>query len=286
MTHLCPCCFSKDVQFLKNSGGYDYYQCLSCHSLFIDEEYLKKIDAGFNIVKYEEGYWREELESAWQRSYGPALARIAEAIYYCRIPITRFLDIGTGPGYVLDAIAKLLPGNADIFYGVEKFPPEPQFRTKSKNYIVGDLGDLTEKFDCGLCIEVIEHLTPNMLTDIFKKLAKVSNPNALYIFNTGMPEYVLNEDMDYLDPTRRGHLVSYSLKAIDLLAGKFGFSTHAIPGKTWAFALERSGKSDPSPQAIGERIWTALEYNLNILTDKDMGSVLKVLGLETSRAYH
>jgi SAM-dependent methyltransferase len=254
--------------------------------LFIDEEYLKEIDAGFNIVKYEEGYWREELESAWQRSYGPALARIAEAIYYCRIPIIRFLDIGTGPGYVLDAIAKLLPDNADIFYGVEKFPPETQFRTKSKNYIVGDLGDLTEKFDCGICMEVIEHLTPNMLTDIFKKLAKVSNPNALYIFNTGMPEYVLNEDMDYLDPTRRGHLVSYSLKAIDLLAGKFGFSTHEIPRNTWAFALEYSGKSEPSPQAIGERIWTALEYNLNILTDKNMGSVLKVLGLETSRAYH
>src|SRR5687768_16284943 len=133
MKHPCPCCFSKKVQLLKNSSGYDYYQCLNCHSLYIDVEYLKKIDEGFNIVKYEEGYWKEELESARLRSYGPALARLAEAIYYCRIPINRFLDIGTGPGYILDAVTKLLPDHADIFYGVELFPPDPQFRTKSKN---------------------------------------------------------------------------------------------------------------------------------------------------------
>lgn len=285
MTHPCPCCLSQKVKLLKNINGYNYYQCLNCQSLYIDVEYLKKIDEGFNIVKYEETYWREELESARQRAYGPALARLAEAIYYCRIPIKRFLDIGTGPGYLLDAINKLLPDHADIFYGVELFPPDSEFRTTSKNYIIGDLGDLTEKFDCGICIEVVEHLTPNMLTGIFEKLAKVSNPNALYIFNTGLPEYVLNEDMGYLDPTRRGHLVSYSLKAIDLLAGKFGFRTHAIPGKTWAYALEYSGKSSHAKEDIRDRIWSALDHNLNILTDSQMGSVLKTLGLDTARAY-
>jgi hypothetical protein len=285
MKHPCPCCFSTKVKFLKNSGGYDYYQCFSCDSLFIDVEYLKKIDEGFNIVKYEERYWREELESARERSYGPALARLAEAIYYCRIPIKRFIDIGTGPGYILDAVAKLLPDHADIFYGVELFPPDPQFQTKSKNYIIGDVGDLTEKYDCGLCVEVVEHLTPKMLTGLFEKLAKVSNPNALYIFNTGLPEYVLKEDIGYLDPTRRGHLASYSLKAIDLLAGKFGFRTHAIPGKTWAYAIEYSGNERRANEDIRDRIWTALEHNLNILTDSNMGAVLKVLGLDTARAY-
>jgi len=285
MINPCPCCTSQNVRFLKNSDGYDYYQCLDCHSLFIDVQYIHKIDAGFNIVKYEEGYWKSELNSAWERSYGPALARVAEAIYYCRIPINKFLDIGTGPGYLLDAIGRLLPARADVFYGVELFPPDPQFRTQSKNYIMGDLGDLTDKFDCGICVEVIEHLTPTMLSGIFKKLASVSNPGALYIFNTGMPEYVLNEDMGYLDPTRRGHIVCYSHQAIDLLAGKYGFTVHKIIGKTWAFAVEYSQKNMPSSEDIRDRIWTALDHNLNILTDPNMGSVLKVLGLDTARAY-
>jgi SAM-dependent methyltransferase len=286
MNKACPCCLSENSLFLKNSDGYAYYKCQSCFSLFIDPEYLEKIDSGFNIIKYEEGYWKMELESARERSYGPSLARAAEAIYYCRRPIKKFLDIGTGPGYFLDAIEKLVPGNAHIFYGVELFPPEPAFRTRSKNYIIGDLGDIKEKFDCGICVEVIEHLTPTMLNDIFKKLADASNPEALYIFNTGMPDYVLNEDIAYLDPTRRGHLVSYSLPAIELIAGKYGFTTHRIQGKTWAFAVEYTKKSGQAPEDIRDRVWTALAQNLNILTDSNMGSVLKLLGLETSRAYN
>src|SRR5689334_4315850 len=109
---MCPCCASESVEYLINSSGYDYYKCLTCFSLFIDVAYLEKIDAGFNIVKYEEGYWQFELKSAKDRSYGTTLARMAEAFYYCKRPIKKFLDIGTGPGYFLDAVSKLLPDNA------------------------------------------------------------------------------------------------------------------------------------------------------------------------------
>src|ERR1700737_501422 len=130
MTQICPCCNSKKTKEFKKASGYDYYICSTCGSIFIDTEYLTKIDNGFNIVKYEEGYWNMELESARQRSYGPALARMAEAVYYCKRPIKKFLDIGTGPGYFLDAVAKLLPDNSPIFYGVELYPPAPEFRTK------------------------------------------------------------------------------------------------------------------------------------------------------------
>ena len=286
MKQTCPCCGSNSVKHFVTVSNYDYYDCSSCHSLFIDPTYLSKIDNGFNIVKYEEGYWQMELESAWQRAYGPALARMAEAIYYCRRPINKILDIGTGPGYFLDAIEKLLPDNAHMFYGVELFPPSEEFRSKSKNYIMGDLGDLTDKYDCGICVEVVEHLTPTMLHDILSKLAKVSNPDALYIFNTGMPDYVKNEDRGYLDPTKRGHLVSYSLKAMSLIGGKYGFTAHRIPGKTWAFALEFTTDKKAAQNDIRDRIWHASEHNLNILCDKNMGSVLRVLGLDTARAYN
>jgi SAM-dependent methyltransferase len=284
MLQICPCCNSSETVLIKTVDKYDYYQCGACESLFLDTVYLSQIDNGLSIVRYEEGYWKMELESARERSYGPALARMAEAIYYCRRPIEKFLDIGTGPGYFLDAVGKLLPDHAHVFYGVELFPPDFEYRTLARNYIVGDLGDLKEKFDCGICVEVVEHLTPRMMDDLLEKLASVSNPEALYIFNTGMPDYVLKEDINYLDPTRRGHLVSYSLKAIELLAGKYGFTVHRIPGKTWAYAVEYSKRRSPS-EDIRDRIWKASAHNLNILTDKNMGSVLRVLGLETSRAY-
>ncbi len=282
----CPCCGSLETQQIRKVEGYDYFQCLACESLFLDTKFLAQIDSGLSLVKYEEGYWKMELDSAKQRSYGAALARMAEAIYYCKRPIKKFLDIGTGPGYFLDAIAKYLPDNHDIFYGVELFPPEIQYRTNSKNYIIGDLGDLKDKFDCGICIEVIEHLTPKTLTGLLKKLAEASNPGALYIFNTGMPDYVLHEDINYLDPVRRGHLVSYSLKAMSFIAGRFGFTARPITGKTWAFVLELTGTAHAPAEDIRDRIWNASAENLNILTDQNMGDILKILGRESSRAYN
>jgi hypothetical protein len=284
MGQICPCCQSEKVELLKTVESYNYFNCKECDSIFLDTAYLLQIDNGQSIVKYEEGYWKEELASAKERSYGVALARMAEAIYYCRSPIKKFIDIGTGPGYFLDAVEKLLPDHKDVFYGVELFPPDIEYRTTSKNYIIGDLGDLKEKFDCGICIEVIEHLTPAMLKSILKKLAAVSNPDALYIFNTGLPDYVKNEDIGYLDPIKRGHLVSYSLKAIALLASEYGFTTHRIIGKTWAFALEFT--SNASEKDIRDRIWKATKHNVDILTDSTMGSVLKILGSETVRAYN
>jgi hypothetical protein len=284
MDQICPCCHSKKVTLFKSVGEYNYFNCSNCDSIFLDTKYLLKIDTGHSIVKYEHDYWEEELASAKERSYGVALARMAEAIYYCKRPIENFLDIGTGPGYFLDAVKNLLPDHVSIFYGVELFPPEIQYRTTSENYFTCDLEELKKKFDCGICMEVIEHLTPVMLSDVFKKLAAISNPEALYIFNTGLPEYVKKEDIDYLDPTRRGHLVSYSLKAIHLLAKQYGFVTHRIIGKTWAFALEFT-TTNPEKD-IRNRIWKAQKHNMDILTDSKMGSVLKILGSETVRAYN
>ncbi|WP_231956133.1 methyltransferase domain-containing protein [Aneurinibacillus soli] len=264
--------------------GYNYFQCKSCGSIYIDTQIIDKIDNGFGIVQYTDNYWETELADARERAYGVALARMAEAFYYSRIPIKRFLDIGSGPGYFLDAVSKYLPNSEHIFYAIEKFPPPSEFITKSENYLVGDLSDVNLKFDGGICIEVIEHITPNMLKNLLMNLAKVSNEGAFYIFNTGMPDYVLKEDMGYLDPIRRGHIVSYSLKAIEKLAKGMDFTVFPLIGKSWAFGIEYKTKST-SLENIQDRIWTALPDNLNILCDKDMGSVLRILGLETSRAY-
>lgn len=280
----CPCC-NGESKLLKNVDNYDYFICNKCKTIFIDNAIIDKIDrdSDFILREYNKYYWQDELSSSRERSFGVALARMAEAIYYSRVPIRKFLDIGTGAGYFLDAISRYIPENKHIFYGVEKFPPDESLRTKSPNYIVGECGDLDFHIDGGICIEVIEHLTPNMLKKMLLQLSKISNKGAFYIFNTGMPGYVLNEDINYLDPTKRGHIVSYSTDAIRAVVNDMNFKVYDIPGKTWAFALEY----DYEDQNINiqDRIWSALPENLKILNDKDMGSVLKVLGLETARAY-
>lgn len=222
---------------------------------------------------------------------GGALARMAEILYYARIPVRAFLDIGGGPGYFLDAVAKYLPEHNNHFYSVENFPPKVTNgesiglgRTISPNYITSGYEDLPEKIQAGMCIEVVEHLTPQMFRGILEDVAMVSHDGACYIFNTGMPQYVLEEDPDYMDPVRRGHFVSYSLKGVAQLAEPFGFTVIPIPGKTWAYVLEYHSESSAN-EDITNRIWSALPENLNLLTSESMGSVLKVLGLETVRAY-
>jgi hypothetical protein len=94
----------------------------------------------------------------------------------------------------------------------------------------------------------------------------------------------MKEDPNYLDPLRRGHIISYGLPAVTRMAEPFGFCVRPIPGKTWAFVLEyRSPRR--SEQNLQPRIWDPCPENVNTLKDPVMGHVLYYLGLETARAY-
>lgn len=280
----CPVCQEQTTTFIKKVEDYSYYQCEVCKCIFVQNSYLNEVDEGKIKVTYDESYWEFELMAAKERAYGPALARMAETIYYTRRKIEKFLDIGTGPGYFLDAVGLYLPSHANHFYGVEKFPPHDGNYSSSSNYFIGDVGDLTEKFDAGICIEVFEHLTPKMVTNLLREIAKVSNPNALYIVNTGMPDFVLHEDMGYLDPIKRGHLVSWSVDAIAILAEPLGFTVSKIPGKTWAFVIEY--KPDHSYEGdMVSRVWSVLPENKALLSDPKMGDLLQIVGRETALVY-
>jgi hypothetical protein len=285
----CPVCESRHLNRLRQIEGYDYYQCRACKLIFIDLKVLADVDRGLNIRKYDVDYWEMELSSAVDRAYGVALARTAEIVYYTRIPIERFVDIGTGPGYFLDAIDRYLPSRSARFYGIELFPPPLEHRTRHKNYIVGGLRDLPFSVDSGLCMEVAEHLTPFMLRTLLEDLVRKSNPGGCFIFNTGLSEYVLKEDPNYLDPTRRGHIVSWSPESVQALSAGLELDVFPIRGKTWAFIVERRhADGTPAPDSkkdIRQRIWSALPENLELLTDPIMGSVIKILGHHTILAF-
>lgn len=247
----------------------------------IDPDVQREIAAGNALPRrYDASYFEDEAGAARERAYGGALARVAEAVLCARIPIRRFLDVGTGHGYLLDALSMHLPRHAERFYGVELNPPAGH--STHPNYTIGTVGSMTGTFEAGSCIEVIEHLVPSQLAAMLGELAARSSPGALYIVNSGQPGYVLERDRDYLDPDRRGHVFCYSLPAVARLAEPCGFRTIPLRGKPWAFLLEYGG-SDPA--APHDRIWTALPENVDLLKDPERGSVLHVLGLETARAY-
>jgi hypothetical protein len=283
-TARCPLCGSSAHKY-RNVDGVDYFECMACDFIFADPDFIAKIDAGENVRKYDETYWVNELSSARQRSFGSSLARSAEALLYCRIPVERFIDIGSGPGFLLDALSTYLPTYSSQFYGVEKFPPQQSERSRHENYLCADLADVDLKFECGVCIEVIEHLTPSMAANLAASIAAVSKPGSLFLFNTGLTDYVRHEDPGYLDPYIRGHITAWSVTAARRVFEKAGFMVHSLPGKTWAFVVEKPSAETELRGQFRDRIWSALPANTALLSDPVMGNVMYILGLESARAY-
>lgn len=277
---LCSICRGKLAPY-REVSGVAYFECRECGSLLAEQSVLDAVDEGSFNRRYDESYWACELAAARERAYGPALARVSETLLYARRPVRRFLDVGSGPGFLLDALSTYLPASKAIFWGVETFPP--RVRTSNPQYIVGSMDALPGKFDAGLCMEVVEHLTPRMVSALGSSLANRSEPDAIVLFNTGLPAFVKSVNPGYLDPYVRGHIASYSLKAMSVLLSPFGFRVSPLRGKDWAYVAEYQPTSAPAP--IEDRIWTALPENKQILADPEMGSVLYGLGLDTARAY-
>jgi hypothetical protein len=170
----------------RRISGIDYFSCAACGSLFAHHDFLARIDAG-EIGNYQSDCWQQELKASRERCFGSSLLRVAETIAYCRILIRRFIDIGVGTRWLLDALEILLPEAIDRFHAVELFPPPPPHRTRNPNYHVGTLADLGSPFDIGIFVEVIEHLTPATLLRLIADLATVSRPASPYFFNSGRP---------------------------------------------------------------------------------------------------
>jgi hypothetical protein len=193
--------------------------------------------------------------------------------------------VSCGAGTLLDAAAELLPEIADTFWGIEPFPPPPQFRARHPNYRVGFLSDLEGRFDGGVCIEVIEHLPPTILAIMLGQLAAVSEPGALWYFNSAQPDFVLRDDPGYLDPFHRGHIASYSVEGLRHVFRAVGFTVHALPGRDWAFLAEYGDEPAMDGNALMSRVWTMLPENRARLESGRFGHLLVTAGIEGARCY-
>jgi hypothetical protein len=168
----------------------------------------------------------------------------------CQRPIEQFLDIGSGPGTFLDAVAAYLPHIASRFHAVELFPPPVNERTVQPNYRIGRVGDYAPlSFDGGLCIEVFEHLTPKMVNRLLAEISVISREDSCFVVNTGLTAFVRDECPAYLDPVGRGHITIWTVEAVDRLARQYGLAASPIPGRTWCFLLENAAHPRPSMEA-------------------------------------
>lgn len=276
---ICAVCMAH-AKHWADVDGFSFTDCPSCNSISIDIETIKSIDNGTFVREYNEAYWSDEIKSAKERCWGANIARAMEAIYLCRRPVSRFIDVACGSGYSLDALSYYLPTSSHKFFGIELFPPAQ--RTQHQGFMIGDTNSLKEKYDCGMCIEVIEHLTPKMLTRLLQGIAQASNEHSLYIFNTGLAPFVRDGNESYIDPVRRGHIISYDFKALEKIFGDCGFKIYPIGNRTWAFAAEYT-PTDTKP--VEQRLWHPLSANREMLHDPASGSVPYLLALESLRAY-
>src|SRR5271155_722833 len=106
----CPIC-QHEAGSLRDVDTVAYFKCLTCESLFAHPDFLAAVDAGA-IDHYCASYWDRELSAARERSFGAGVVRLAETLRMARVPVRRALDIGSGPGFLLDALAELVPSLA------------------------------------------------------------------------------------------------------------------------------------------------------------------------------
>ena len=282
----CLICTKGVLEKYSKIDGTDFYECNSCKSLHVDPDFL----AGdfLKTKNYGESYWEFECLSSKERSYGSSIARTGEVFLYARKKSNRFIDVGTGPGYLLDSLSTLLPNIKNIFHDVELFPPPKKFRSKHVNYHIGTLNDINLKFDAGTCIEVIEHLAPDQLESLIAQLAKRSNPGALYYFNSAQPSFVKVNDPGYLDPHVRGHIFSYSLDALSPIFTKYGFSLIPMPGRDWGFLVEYAIDINEhfDFHSLMNRVWNALPENVENIKNNLFGNFVYTSAIEASRCYY
>jgi SAM-dependent methyltransferase len=285
----CIVCERAPANPYREVDGIGYFRCTSCGSLFADPAFIARIESG-EVVNYQSAYWDSEVRAAQERSFSAGLMRSAETIRLCRIPIKRFIDIGSGTGSLLDAVSALLPEIAGHFYGIEVFPPEPALRSTHPNYRIGTLQTMSETFDAGVCIEVIEHLSPGMLRGLARQLAQRAAQGGLFLFNSAQPSFVESHDPGYLDPLGRGHIVSYSVEGVRTIFEPAGFRVIALPGRDWAFLAEfgevpgQKG-GDTGLDGLFTRLWTPHPDNMAMLASARFGPLMIGIGLDSSRVY-
>ena len=90
----CPVCAASEGLPFRVVEGVEFFVVAAPVLHFCKRQVLAAVEQDRFARSYDATYWAREDRSAWARSHGAALARVAEVFLYARRPIRRFLDIG------------------------------------------------------------------------------------------------------------------------------------------------------------------------------------------------
>jgi SAM-dependent methyltransferase len=239
----CPVCSSSSTIALTKDG-FDYFRCSSCEFLFHRAETGKETTSF-----YDNKYWSMERLEALRREREDCFDRALELVYLSTIPVRNILDFGCGLGITVTLLRESLGLNA---VGVD---PTGEFEPSDFLHKM-NLEELQQRYPAGYfdaiySIEVFEHLEdPKRILTILNSLLK---PGGKILINTGTQEYIQKYDPEatYIDPSNRGHISIYSLKAFGVLAGFLGLRASFLGDRKYVTLLgPPSNSTFPHPDNL------------------------------------
>jgi len=236
----CPACDSNQNEFQFSKRGFDYVQCKSCQTLFINPRPSPAILNWFYHKAKNYSFWNKVIFPATEnaRYKNIILPRVKKTIEICQkynVKMGSILEVGAGFGTFCSAIQ-----SQKIFKKIVAIEPTPDLASTCRKKGINTIELPVEKiefskntlFNVIVAFEVIEHLfsPKNFLEQIFHLL----KPGGIVILSCpngkGFDIQILHEKSDTID---HEHLNYFNPFSISTLLNSCGFRILEIstPGK-------------------------------------------------------
>lgn len=247
----CPVC-SGSSKYDLTKDSCEYFRCKNCEFLF--HPVKSEILLTKARTMYDSEYWEKESNEAKRRQQQDAFLRALELIWISRHKVVNILDFGCGHGLTVEMLRK-------IGFNAIGFDPNGQFEESS--FLIKSMENLCKifpqgYFDAIFSVEVFEHL-PDPVS-AFKTIDYMLNPGGMILINTGTQEFLKRQDknLNYIDPTVRGHISIYSLKTFTKLGSMFGYDASFLGDRKYEVILQKNGLIKNEP--VNENLQTFTTY--------------------------
>jgi SAM-dependent methyltransferase len=224
----CISCNEKEYNFQFSKWGFDFVSCVNCNTLYVNPrpsfENLKNFYKDIEYINCQ-----NNLVNSGEKTRRKKMKERVDFILK-RINNNSIIgDIGSGQGVFLEELRKQSPNN--IFIAIEP-SEESSKKCKEKGFevkqtIIEDIDNMSNKFDCLISIELLEHIHNPKL--FFDKIYNMLKPNG-FIFITclclGFDIEILKENSKSVSPMQ--HINFFNVESIKNLLIRKGFENIEI----------------------------------------------------------